>query len=348
MQFSRTPPLQAPMYSARRLASGPPNERTIGLIGQAVPVISFEQLIGDGGKEGAREKFERLVAQLVRLQFRTVKRVEANPGDWGLDVLVGEIDGVISIWQAKFFIDGFDKPQQAQVRDSFGQLVAQAEQRGFAVDVWTLCIPVDLDAKNLSWWTTWSKKKEREAGIRIQLWDRTELEGLLLTPDATHLRSAFFPTSPARADAIAPLAVVDVPSDVDFDDMLFIKQLVAAKIREHDSAKQQFFNAELLSREVADKRVPDHMLALQGEQADLRSIWEDRYNRACAEASDGGLLPALHADVMEAIERRHDGAGIQVLPMHLIHRKGAMHQIVDTGSAGWVRDFRAIAKTHRD
>jgi hypothetical protein len=61
-------------------------------------VISFQQqLIGDGGKEGAREKFERQIAQLVRLQLRAVKRVDANPGDWGLDVLAGEIDGLISV-----------------------------------------------------------------------------------------------------------------------------------------------------------------------------------------------------------------------------------------------------------
>jgi hypothetical protein len=34
--------------------------------------------------------------------------------------------------------------------------------------------------------------------------------------------------------------------------------------------------------------------------------------------------------------------------MHLVHRKGAMHQVVDAGRAGWVRDFRAIAEAHRD
>ncbi len=50
---------------------------------------------------------------------------------------------------------------------------------------------------------------------------------------------------------------------------------------------------------------------------------------------------------MEAIERRHDSGHIEVLPMHLIHRKGAMHQVVETGSAGWVRDFRQIAEAHR-
>jgi len=311
-----------------------------------VRVISFHQLIGDGGKEGAREKFERLIAQLVRVQLRTAKRVEANPGDWGLDVIVGDIDGVISVWQAKFFIDDFGSSQQAQIRDSFAQAVRQASTQGFSVDAWTLCIPVDLDAENLKWWTNWKKKQERETKIRIQLWDRTELEGMLLTPDAADIRSAFFPTSVATPAVAAPLAVAEVPDEVSFEDMLFVKQLEAAQIFEHDSAKQQFFNAELLSREVADKKVSEHMLALQAERADLRSMWEDRYNRAC-ETCAGSLLPELHGEVMEAIERRHDGASVQVLPMHLVHRKGAMHQVVEEGRAGWVRDFRAIAEAHR-
>lgn len=65
--------------------------------GQTGEVISFHQLIGAGGKEGARETFERLIAQLVRLRYRSVRRVDANPGDWGLDVIVGEIDGVVSV-----------------------------------------------------------------------------------------------------------------------------------------------------------------------------------------------------------------------------------------------------------
>jgi hypothetical protein len=309
-------------------------------------MISFHQLIGDSGKEGAREKFERLIAQLVRVQFRTISRVDAKPGDWGLDVIVGEIDGVISVWQAKFFIDAFGSSQQAQIRESFAQVVKQASAQGFIVDAWTLCIPVDLDGENLKWWTNWRKRQERETKIRIQLWDRTELEGVLLAPDATDIRAAFFPTSVAAPAVPAPLAVAEVPDEVTYDDMLFVKQLEAAEIFEHDSAKQQFFNAELLSREVADKKVPEHMVSLQAERADLRSIWEDRYNRACA-IFDGALLPELHGEVMEAIERRHDGARVQALPMHLVHRKGAMHQVVEDGRAGWVRGFRAIVEAHR-
>lgn len=309
-------------------------------------MISFHQLIGEGGKEGARETFERLIAQLVRLQLRSVRRVEANPGDWGLDVIAGDIDGVISVWQAKFFIDGFGKAQQGQVRKSFAQVIKQAAEHGFTVDAWTLCVPVELDAENLRWWETWRKKQQRDKDVRIELWDRTDLEALLLSPDAEPITSRYFPQTAAPPAEPSPARVVDVPEGVVFDDMLFIRQLEAAGILEHDSAKQQFFNAELLTREVADKRVADHVLALQAERADLRSMWEDRYNRACAAAPGNALLPTLHGDVMEAIERRHDGAGVQVLPMHLIHRKGAMHQVVDAGRAGWVRGFREIAEAH--
>ncbi len=310
-------------------------------------MISFHQLIGPGGKEGARETFERLIAQLVRVQYRSVRKVEANPGDWGLDVVVGEIDGVMSVWQAKFFIDGVGEVQHAQIRDSFTQVVTQAKERGFSVNVWTLCIPVDLDAASLTWWTGWKRRQQRATGVRIELWDRTELEGLLLAPDAAEIRSAAFPTGAPSAGVAAP--VLELPDGTEYDDMLFIKQLTAAQIREHGSAKQQFFNAEVLSREVADKQVEEHIQALKAERADLLSIWEDRYNRSCGEPDVGdGLLPALHPDVMEAIERRHDGARVEVLPMHLVHRKGAMHQVVEGGRAGWVRDFRSVVTAHNE
>ncbi len=305
-------------------------------------MISFNQLIGEGGKEGAREKFERLVAQLVILQIPTARRLGADPGDWGVDVFAGEIDDVISVWQAKFFIDGVEGSQQDQIRDSFKQVLAKSKSEGFDVDVWTLCIPVDLGPKAEKWWVSWRRRQKAETGVRIELWDRTRLENLLLAPDAAGILSHYFPT---MAPAVAQLPqVLDLPEDIRYDDMLFVQQLEAAHIREHSSAKQQFFNAELLSRDVVDKRIPEHVQALQAERADLRSIWEDRYNRACAQpASQDGLLPALHPDVMEAIERRHNGGDrVSPLPMHLVHRKGAMHQVVQSGQAGWIKDYRRL------
>jgi hypothetical protein len=313
-------------------------------------VVSFEQLIGEGGKEGARTKFQRLIAQLVGLQHQGIRNLDAKSGDWGLDVIVGEIDEVISVWQAKFFIDGVGDTQKAQIRESLAQVMKKAEEEGFAVDVWTLCIPIDLDPDALKWWTGWKKRQEKDhRDLRIELWDRTGLEQTLLAPDAAHIYERYFPVVGKADEVPTPPAVEELPDHLSYEDMLFIKQLQAAQIVELDSAKQQFFNAEALAREIADKRVAEHMEALQAERADLRSIWEDRFNKACAVPDGGdGLLPALHPEVMEAIERRHDSVRVTVLPMHLIHRKGAMHQVVEKGSAGWVRDFRAIAEAHRD
>jgi hypothetical protein len=54
--------------------------------------INFFVLIkGSGGKEGGRERFERLIAQLVKVKHRGARRVAANPGDWGLDIIAGEL-----------------------------------------------------------------------------------------------------------------------------------------------------------------------------------------------------------------------------------------------------------------
>jgi hypothetical protein len=315
-------------------------------IRHSVSMISFHQLIDGGDKDGARAKFERLVAQLVSRQYQGVKIVAALRGDWGLDVVVGEIDAVLSVWQAKFFIDGVGEAQKAQIRESFKAVMEKAGQKGFTVNVWTLCIPIDLDPDALTWWTGWKKRKEREHGVRIELWHRTALETVLLSPDAERILVAYFPN--VATPGASPPAVQELPEDVMYEDMLFIKQLQAARIAELESAKQQFFNAEALAREVADKRVPDHMNALRAERADLRSIWEDRYNKACTDCDDAeGLLPPLHPEVMAAIERRHDSGRLEVLPMHLIHRKGGMHQVVESGDAGWVRDFRAVTEAHR-
>ena len=80
------------------------------------------------------------------------------------------------------------------------------------------------------------------------------------------------------------------------------------------------------------------MQALQAERADLRSIWEDRYNSACAVAEGAdGLLPGLHPEVMEAIERRHDGGRVEVLahapdPSQGRDAPGRRERVVPAGS----------------
>ena len=72
-------------------------------------------------------------------------RIQAQGGDWGLDTIVGDLgDGVIEAFQAKFFIDGIDGPQQAQIRKSFDAAIVGREN-GHELASWTLCIPVGLN-----------------------------------------------------------------------------------------------------------------------------------------------------------------------------------------------------------
>jgi hypothetical protein len=306
--------------------------------------INFYALIGDGGKAGAREVFERLVVQLVRLQHRTM-RIKANPGDWGIDALVGELDGgTVAVWQAKFFIDGAGQGQQGQIRESFEAAIAAAEKEGHTLGAWTLCMPVSFDAPTAKWWSSWRRRMKTKHGVRIELWDDTELEALLLTPDATHVRDAYFHT-PAVSLPCPPVKAL--PAGITYDEMLFMKQLRAASVAEVESAKHQFFNADLLAREVADKRVPEHMEALETTQGEAHALWENRFNAACAQQPADPTLPGLHSQVMVAIEQHHNAHPPNALPMNVVHRLGSMHQVVENGEAGWVREFRSIAEGHR-
>lgn len=315
----------------------------------ALAEINFFALIkGSAGKEGGRERFERLIAQLVKVKHRGARRVTANPGDWGLDIIVGELTDdadAISVWQAKFFIDGVEASQQSQIRDALKQIIAKAQEEGFRVESWTLCIPVSLDAAMTSWWDGWKKRKEKEHGIRIQLWDDTELEALLLTEDAKQIRDTYFGQG-ANGDALGFEAVVaELPEDREFDDMLFIKQLKAANVAEVESAKLQFFNAEILSRDIADRGIPDELNVLSSSRAGVHAIWENKFNQRCTADGSDELLPGLHAQVMDAVQEFHYAERHQekAVRMALIHRWGSMHEIVEAGRAGWIRAFRKIA-----
>lgn len=308
--------------------------------------ITFHALVAKAGtKEGARPLFEKLVAQLVRLVHRGVRRVEANPGDWGIDVFVGTLDdGGVHVWQSKFLIDGVSKGQQQEIRDSFKACVEAAHREGHTLLSWTLSIPVSMDGPTSKWWDKWRGQKQREYSVAIQLWDETELEGLCLAPEAVAIRSSYFGNGEIHEH---PRAIEPVPGDQDFEHMLFVRQLRAAEVAELDAAKQEFFNAELVSRDVADKGNEIEIRYLDSVRAEALSLWSYRYNERCSVEDGNPLLPGLHSLVMRALEEHHRSAGRGVVPLSVVHRFGSMHQVVETGCAGWIRDFRRIAEEDR-
>jgi len=112
-----------------------------------------------GGLEGARAAFEKACESLIRKIHlgKTVQQVKVKLGDGGIDVYVGEL-GVepITVYQCKFFLEEFDAPQHAQIRNSFNTAI-NADK--FELKNWILCVPKVLDIDETVWWTKWKNKQ---------------------------------------------------------------------------------------------------------------------------------------------------------------------------------------------
>jgi len=161
------------------------------------------------GVQGAREDFESMISQLVRAIRPGVRMIAANPGDWGIDVLVGDLGGAIAVWQSKYFVPEVEKSHQQQIRESFDSVCKNAEEQGCKLHNWTLCVPSSMDGPTAKWWDTWKKRKQREKNLIIELWDETELRGLLISPDADNVRRHFY--EPMQSPIIpSPRALVDL------------------------------------------------------------------------------------------------------------------------------------------
>lgn len=305
--------------------------------------IDFAYLrIKGSGEAGARDLFQKLVAQLVALRRPGADQIEGAGGDWGIDIYVGVLEprGSLAIWQAKYFVNGVKRPQRNQIEEAFDTAVRKAREEGYMVKAWTLCLPSNLSPAETTWWNKFRRERSKETGIAIDVWSHTRLERLLLSKDAAALRRSYFDWD----ESVVPLPVRRLPQDGRYDKALFVAQLLTAKVTETESAKTQFFNAELLVREVTDKQVTDELRELETRDAEVLALWEPRYGKY--EASPDGDGRRLHAEVMEAIEGHHRASRPRTLRAGMIHTLGLMHRSVEMGRAGWCRGWREVARDH--
>jgi hypothetical protein len=294
-----------------------------------------------GNMAGAREDFEQMLAMLVSGMYPGARLIAANPGDWGIDVLVGELSGLVLVWQSKYFWPAVSRSGQAQIRESFDSAVAAAARNGYRISKWTLCVPSSMDGPTARWWDNWRGRRQRETGVLIDLWHETTLRGLLVTPEAAHVRRHYYdPYVPGQS--VGPvLREVEEPATKTLEGALFVRQLRAAGHVEVDAAKREYFNADLLAREIADKGVPVELAAMTAADGLVHGIWEARFNAACQHPARHPLLPGLHAEVMRDIrESTAFPVGLRAGP---VHRCGLMHRVVQDRRAGWVTHWRAIA-----
>lgn len=309
-----------------------------------MPDVNFNHFLQEGDA-AARARFDNFTLALVGATRRSVRGMRPAPGDWGIDAFIGDLSDSIAIWQAKFFPHRVDDSQKAQIRDSYNAAKKAAAEHGYEIIGWTLVLPVELSADERVWWDGWVARQKCDE-IAIELWELSKLQELLRSPDAADVRAEHFPhLDPVHPPQPPP--VLPAPPGAITQDMLFVKQLQAAGLTELDVASEQFYNAEILERDLADKRLERQMAAYKGLRADLRGTWADRYQHNCGATPQGeDRLPGLHGDIMERIDADHQAQPMHPLPLTRTHRKGVMHQVVDGGEAGWTRGYRKIAEEH--
>jgi hypothetical protein len=139
------------------------------------PPIQFFVHQARAGEAGAREEFEQMLALLVQATSGHANLVYANPGDWGIDVLVGDLRGSVAIWQAKYYIGGVVSTHRRSIADSFGAAIKAARHNAYEVSRWVLCVPSSMDGPTRLWWTGWKAEREAATGVTMELWDETVL-----------------------------------------------------------------------------------------------------------------------------------------------------------------------------
>jgi hypothetical protein len=215
----------------------------------AVSMINFIMHEARKGQQGAREDFEQMLGLLVQATHGDAHLIFANPGDWGIDVLIGNLNGRVAIWQAKYFIREFKEPQKSQVVESFRSAVQNSARHGYVVDRWVLCVPISLDPPAMRWWQDWQARREREhPGIIIELWDENKLRSMLITPEASHVCRAFYgPSSgtdtheahrvpPSAAWTVMPAASWQGGAEYEFGQEVYLLHSPACEWTSHDKS----------------------------------------------------------------------------------------------------------------
>lgn len=193
------------------------SERTVMSAGLPTGVPAGEALINFAAHQvranvqGARQDFEEMVAQLVRAVLPGARMVAANPGDWGIDVLVGDLGGAVTVWQSKYFVPHVNKSHRTQIQESFHSAVDNANKKGFTLTRWILCVPSSMDAPTTKWWDGWKRQKERESKVVIDLWDETELRSLLISPAADSVRRHYYGPAQAAPSSHSTRTQSDLP-----------------------------------------------------------------------------------------------------------------------------------------
>ena len=133
------------------------------------------------------QRFELLIFHLLSARYPTlsIKHINGEAGDEGVDVFTGQLNGQPTIWQCKAFANGVKDSQKQQIKDSLNKALKYHTPRR-----WILCLNTDLDTKTMGWFQKLTQSKAHLTEIILEQGSDT-LNQLLYEHT---IRESFFPT----------------------------------------------------------------------------------------------------------------------------------------------------------
>lgn len=302
-------------------------------------------------EDGARSVFASLVTHCVYQRHGSASAIRPDPGDEGLDTIVGDFGDRLLVFQAKYFCGRLEGAQQRQIRQSWN--TCKANDYFPRVALWTLCLPIDLSAPELRWWQGWKARQIKESGCQIDLWTKTDFDRFEAEPRLKPVFEAAFRgagSDPVEALArirgmMPPLALQHLPSATDYVEAVFVRKLEAAGIQNHRAARTAFYNFELLRNAIAQGGDATEREALTDLLERIFDLWEELFNSHAPTDLGRTLYNAVNAAMTREDQSRLLSAGVRA---QALHKKGGLHYWADICEAGWTADFRAefsIAQT---
>lgn len=306
----------------------------------------FDYLLKKHGKEGSRQVFEDSCAKVFSKEYENSYPIECNPGDEGIDVFVGDFSEQIDVYQCKCFFYEIGDSQKKQINSSFKKAI---ESKEYKLKKWVLCVPKSLTIAEAKWWSNWKKKKEEKFKIELDLMDSVKLLNLikkhnlhleLFDEEELLILNQILQELENKKQSLKE--IFDVPIDIDFSDKLFTIKLKSAKINEHlDVFNKQFFNAEILTKEVESRSIENELKELKSLKSVLNEVWLTQYMLYDDEFDGNKLLAIVN-------KRIEDLNGTDTLKTNLnvssSEKKGILHQLADECTIGWVRNYKERLK----
>lgn len=302
----------------------------------------FDYLLKKHGREGSRQVFEDACAKAFSKEFEDAFPIECNPGDEGIDVFVGDFSEKIDVYQCKCFFYEIGDSQVSQINSSFKKAT---ESKEYKLKKWVLCVPKSLTIQEAKWWSKWKKRKEEKFKIKVDLMDSVKLLNLI-TKHNLHLEifdeeelillNQILDELTTKKQRLKE--IFEVPVEMDFSDKLFTLKLKSANINEHlDVFNKQFFNAEILTKEVESRNIQNELKELKSLRSVLNEVWLTQY-MLYDDEFDGNRLLAI---VNKRIEDLNDKDILKTkLDVSSSEKKGIMHQLADECTVGWVKNYK--------